>query len=1319
MEGTQQELERLRQRIAELEHQLHGMQFEANGSGGLQAIGPFDATATNPDSSHSLTQSSDPEVLHAILRLLAEGKAAVAVLEALCSAASQDAPGVACAVLVFRLQSGKLFPVANSGLPTWYSDAIRDGFTTEGASAGSSGKAVHCRKTIEVTANSTTALWQRELMQRGHFAVCCSRPIFSADEPLGVLDTYFQSEEAFRCGKEIPDPSWLDMASIALQRLLDEAAIRAGEQRFSTMFHLAAVGMSMVSLPDGRFIAVNQKLAEITGYRVEELIGRNFLDITHPEDRAGNESAFQALLSGRISYYAYEKRYIRKSGEPVWVQTTISLVRDSAGAPLHSVGVIEDISARKQAEEVLQQSRHRLSLALDAGGHTVWDWNFAGDELDTTSSATRELVSLSRYLRAVHEDDRALVEGAVRDALDNSHSFECEFRTIEPDGSAHWVLRKGVVLRDSLGQPVRMVGVSTDVTARKKAELDARNARRQLEDILSSIRESFIAVDPEWRITYASERVAGKAGVPREQLIGRNLWEITPPEKESLLRHHLNIVMRDRIPQRFEIRYPAPLPDCYEVYAHPTEDGLSALILDITDRNKVELALRQSEQKQRLITDSLPVLIAYVDNEGRYQFNNRTYERWFGVRADQMVGRYMRDAVGEEAFRHIETYVRAALLGEPQFFESFIKRGEPRHVRVSYIPDMDENSFVRGFFLMIEDMSEQKRMEITLRASEERYRFLSESIPQFVWTTDEAGRINYVNQHWVNYTGLTLADAHAGRWREIVHPDDVEKLRQAIRTPSEGTDFEVEFRLRRAEDGAYRWCLARGHFVALGEGETRGIGTAIDIDDRKRAEDALRATNETLAAFLQACPLAVLVLDPDGTVRLWNAASERLFGWAADEVAGKFIPAVGEEMRLLILKNMAASLQGEPVMGFEATLLKKDGPFIAEIWSAALKTGDGRRQCLAVIADITDRRRAEIALRDSEVRFRELANALPAIVWVTSAEGRCTYFNDLWQSVTGLTREQSVGTGWVRALHPDDHEPVLQAWSEAVKSGTPYEGECRYQNASGDYRWFLARALPVRDSSGEIGQWFGTSTDIHESKRSEADLRRANADLEQFAYSASHDLREPLRMVSIYSELLQRRYRGRLDEQADQYLQFAITGAKRMEALIADLLAYTQVVNMTDEDVPLVSAEVILDQVLSNLQNAISESGATIERQPLPTIRIHAAHLLLILQNLVGNAIKYRGEQKPIIRISSVPAGHLCQFCVSDNGIGIASPYTDQVFRLFKRLHSPDKYSGTGIGLSICQKIVERYGGSIWLESEGDGEGCSFYFTLPCNTPSS
>ncbi len=234
----------------------------------------------------------------------------------------------------------------------------------------------------------------------------------------------------------------------------------------------------------------------------------------------------------------------------------------------------------------------------------------------------------------------------------------------------------------------------------------------------------------------------------------------------------------------------------------------------------------------------------------------------------------------------------------------------------------------------------------------------------------------------------------------------------------------------------------------------------------------------------------------------------------------------------------------------------------------------------------------------------------------------------------------------------------------------------------------------------------------YEMRRRQEMLTRLNADLEQFAHSASHDLQEPLRNVAIYSELLSRRYASAIDGSGLQFLEHVRSGALRMQSLVHDLLSYTQAASLHEDVSEPRDAGLAFEEVLSNLRASIAQSGACITCDPLPAVRVLAVHLQQLLQNLIGNAIKYRSEEPPRIHVSAKKRDGYWLFSVEDNGIGIDPESKEQIFGIFKRLHTNDKYSGTGIGLAICQRIAERYRGRIWVESE-PGRGSTFFFTIP------
>jgi light-regulated signal transduction histidine kinase (bacteriophytochrome) len=311
----------------------------------------------------------------------------------------------------------------------------------------------------------------------------------------------------------------------------------------------------------------------------------------------------------------------------------------------------------------------------------------------------------------------------------------------------------------------------------------------------------------------------------------------------------------------------------------------------------------------------------------------------------------------------------------------------------------------------------------------------------------------------------------------------------------------------------------------------------------------------------------------------------------------------------------------------------------------------------------------------------------------------------------GFTREEALGKVSHVLLCTDFPEPLSGILEILFRDGR-WSGELSHACSSGRRIVTLSRWVAERDENGDVIRILESNNDITERVRAQAQLRRANQDLEHFAYSASHDLKEPLRTINIYSELLATSYAPRLDQRGLAFLQKVQDGATRMEVLINDILAYAQAAAV-DSTETCASANTALQVALANLAGLIAETEAEVDYGTLPEVRVQATALRQLFQNLIGNAIKYRRPGiKPIVRVEAKNQIDHWLFSVKDNGIGIDIKYREQIFGLFKRLHSGDEYSGSGIGLSLCERIVERHHGRIWVESDLE-HGSTFYFTLP------
>jgi PAS domain S-box-containing protein len=470
----------------------------------------------------------------------------------------------------------------------------------------------------------------------------------------------------------------------------------------------------------------------------------------------------------------------------------------------------------------------------------------------------------------------------------------------------------------------------------------------------------------------------------------------------------------------------------------------------------------------------------------------------------------------------------------------------------------------------------------------------------------------------------------------------------------------------------------------------------------------------------------MIIVNRHAAMVLVNGQTEKVFGYTRQELLNRPIETLIPERfrsqhpahRDGFLLHPQVRAMGE---GLELFGLRKDGSeFPAEIMLSPLEA-PGEILVTAAIRDITERKLAQAALRQSEERFRLIvSNAREYAILMLDPEGVVISWNEGAERIKGYRAEEIIGQHFSRFYPPEQVSAGKPAFEleEAVKNGRFEEEGWRVRK---DSSRFLANVVitALRDEKGTLRGFSKITRDITERKRVEDDLletvtelKRSNDELQQFANVASHDLQEPLRMVASYTQLMAKRYRGHLDSDADEFIAYAVDGCNRMKRLIEDLLAYSRA-GAKGKALSETSGESSLREALTNLRVAIKESGTVVTHDALPTIMTDGDQLALVFQNLVGNAIKYRGVEAPRVHVSATKNGrNEWIFSVRDNGLGIDAQYFERIFILFQRLHGQNEFKGTGIGLAICKKTVERLGGRIWVESQPE-KGSTFYFSLP------
>jgi PAS domain S-box-containing protein len=490
-------------------------------------------------------------------------------------------------------------------------------------------------------------------------------------------------------------------------------------------------------------------------------------------------------------------------------------------------------------------------------------------------------------------------------------------------------------------------------------------------------------------------------------------------------------------------------------------------------------------------------------------------------------------------------------------------------------------------------------------------------------------------------------------------------------------------------------------------------------EGRRLVEDELRESEERYRMLLDGIQsYAIFVMDPVGQILSWNAGAERIKGYTADQIIGQnfscFFPPEDikrgrpEEILRVTAMNGRHEEQGMRV--------RKDGSrFLASLTFTALRDPGGTLRGFSEFShDLSES-------KESEARYRGLLEAAPDAMVVVNQSGQIVLLNVRAEKQFGYHRDELVGQkvtniipeGFAERLIADGTRSAADALAQQIGMGIELSGR-RKDGSEFPIELMLS---PLQSAEGVLVT--AAIRDISVRKKSElylvktvGELKRSNEELQQFAYVASHDLQEPLRMVASYTQLLGKRYKGRLDSDADEFIAFATDGCNRMQRLIEDLLAYSRA-GANAKILREISCEDALKDALTNLRATIEQSHAVVTHDALPSVMTDGVQLAQVFQNLIGNAVKYRSSATPLVHISATQhANKECIFSVKDNGVGIDSRYFEKIFILFQRLHGRDEFEGTGIGLAVCKKLVERLGGRIWVESQL-GRGSTFYFVLP------
>ena len=785
-----------------------------------------------------------------------------------------------------------------------------------------------------------------------------------------------------------------------------------------------------------------------------------------------------------------------------------------------------------------------------------------------------------------------------------------------------------------------------------------------------------------------------------------------------------------------------------------SNEELSEINEALNQQNTAVIATQKiaEEERQRYydLFNSAPEGYLVTDCSGNILEANDTAGLLLAIHKEDLAGRNLIHFLSENGKEEFHTRIARAVSGEhQQNWEVVLQpfRKDAVWVSINIAPVYSEGSLVQSLRWMVRDITERKGIEMELRRKQTELQALFDHSPAGLVLFDASPPYkvlvhNKFYQELFNepYRSRGMRGLNIYQYApEVEAAGIVAALEEVVLTKKTLDLLDFPFNSSPPKESWYDWYLSP---IIIDDQVVALVSISIDVTDlhnARRAEQEIKEhqkvaeiaqkERQQLFSVLETLPTMVYLLSSDYQITFANRSFRERFGEPEDQPC--YACCFGRTEPCEFCETYRVLETGKP---HRWEINAPDGSII-DVFDFPFTDVDGTPMILEMGIDITKQRRAEESLRKTSQYVRNLIEASPDPLVTISAKGKITDVNQATLRATGLSREELVGTDF--SSYFTEPEKARAGYQQVFAKGHVTDYPLTIRSRDGHLMDVLYNATVYLDADGKVSGVFAAARDVTARNRAEEELakyrdhleelvkerteelktyalnlKRSNEDLEKFAYVASHDLQEPLRTVVSFSQLLKRQYGDRLGEDADEYIRFIVDAGNRMQDQIHDLLEYSRV-STRGREITRVESEAALKEAIEDVKNQILRSDAKITHEPLPAVLADASQLRQIFQNLLSNAIKFSKEDTvPEIHISAKSLGDRWQFSVRDNGIGIEPEFAERIFVIFQRLHTRDMYPGSGIGLAICKRIVDRHGGAIWMESE-PGVGSTFYFTLP------
>ena len=1122
----------------------------------------------------------------------------------------------------------------------------------------------------------------------------------------------------------------------------------------------AIIGKSL----DGIILSWNAGAEKIYGYSASEVISRSMSILVPPDQSDDLKHILDTIKRGEPVFH-YATPRMKKDGTQIQVSLTSSPIKDRNGDLIGVSTIARDITERKNVEE----ERSKLAAIVENSDDAIigksldgiiLNWNTGAEKIYGYSASEVIGKSMSILVPPDQVDD-------LRHILDKFKRGEPVFHYETPrmrkDGTLIQVSLTSSPIKDRNG---KLIGVSTidrDITERKRAEEEIKRANAYNRSLIEASLDPLVTINPDGTISDVNEATVKVTGQVRDELIGTDFSQyFTEPEKAKA---GYEMVFREGSVTDYglEIRHRNGkiTPVLYNASVYRDEagniTGVFAAARDVTERKKAEEESKRANAYNRSLIEARLDPLVTINPDGTISDVNEATVMVTGIRREELIG---------TDFSQYFTEPEKAKAGYEMVFRegSVTDYGlEIRHWNGKITPVLynasvyrDESQNITGVFAAARDVTERKKAEEESKRANAYNRSLIEASLDPLVTINPDGTISDVNEATVKVTGLVREDLIGTDFTKyFTEPEKAKTGYEMVFREGSVLDYSLEI---RHKNGKITPVLYNASVYRDEAGNITGVfAAARDVTERKMAEEESKRANAYNRSLIEASLDPLVTINPDGTITDVNEATVKVTGFSREELIGTDFSKYFTEPEKA--KNgYEMVFRDGSVFDYSLEIRHKNGIVTPVLYNASVfRDSIGNiAGVFAAARDITERKKAEEESKRANAYNRSLIEASLDPLVTINPDGTISDVNGATVNVTGFSREELIGT--VFSKYFTEPEKAKVGYEKVFRDGSVTDYGLEIRSRDGKITPVLYNATVYRDGHGNVTGAFAAARDITERKRAEnallqayneldervkertrelqeanislekeitdrkatadelskksEELTRSNLELQQFAYIASHDLQEPLRAISGFTELLEKRYKGQIDERADKYIYFIIDGTKQMSQVIHDLLEYSRVETKAHE-FEFIDLDQSLKQALRNLQVSIHEKNAVIRTLPLPGIYADGTQITQLFQNLIYNALKFQKPSvTPEISITVHQTDDRWVFSVTDNGIGIDPKYFDRIFKIFQRLHAKGEYEGTGIGLAICKRIVERHGGDISVLSE-PGKGSTFSFTLP------